>query len=189
MNRVPLVRRIITEHRRIVIGLAVALAINIVAYVFLVMPLQRQVADVAGRDERATRALMGARSDHNQATGTLTGKDRAATELATFYTDVLPADVSSARRLVYLRLHQLAREAGLRYVRGSTATTDERSSTLVRLKSQMELVGPYASVRSFIHQLDAAPEFVVIDNIQLTEDDEGSDLRVQLDLSTYYRKP
>ena len=189
MNRMPLVRRVITEHRRVVIGLAVALVVNILAYVFLVVPLSRQVADVAGRDDRAARALLTARQEHNQATGTLTGKDRASTELATFYKDVLPSDVSSARRLVYLRLHQLAREAGLRYVRGTNETVEERISTLTRLKTEMELAGSYASVRTFIHQLETAPEFVVIDNIELTEDDAGSELKVKLDLSTYYRKP
>jgi Tfp pilus assembly protein PilO len=189
MTRGPLVRRVITEHRRAVIALAVALVLNLLGYMFLVMPLSRQVADVAGRDERAARALLNARMDHNQATGTLTGKDRASTELATFYKDVLPSDVASARRLVYLRLHQLAREAGLRYVRGTNETAEERSSTLVRLKSEIELAGSYASMRTFIHRLETAPEFVVIDNIELTEDDAGSDLKVKLNLSTYYRKP
>ena len=82
MTRGPLVRRVITEHRRAVIALAVALVLNLLGYIFLVMPLSRQVADVAGRDERAARALLNARMDHNQATGTLTGKDRASTELA-----------------------------------------------------------------------------------------------------------
>lgn len=189
MTRMPLVRRVATEHRKVVIGLAVALVVNILAYVFVVLPLSRQVADVAGRDERAARALLNAKTEHNQATGTLTGKDRASTELTTFYKDVLPSDVASARRLVYLRLHQLAREAGLQYVRGTNETVEERSSTLTRLKTEMELAGSYAGVRTFIHQLETAPEFVVIDNIELTEDDAGSELKVKLNLSTYFRKP
>src|SRR3954470_9889553 len=149
MTRVPLLRRVITEHRRTVITLAAVFVANILAYVFLVMPLSRQVADVAGRDERAARALLNARREHDQAAGTLTGKDRASTELTTFYKDVLPSDVSDARRLVYLRLHQLAREAGLKYVRGSNDTVAERSSTLTRLKTEMELAGSYASMRTF----------------------------------------
>jgi len=189
MTRGPLVRRVITEHRRIVIGLVVALIANILAYIFVVVPLSRQVADVAGREERAARELLNARQEHNQASGTLTGKDRASTELTTFYTNVLPSDISSARRLVYLRLHQLARDAGLHYVRGANETVEERTSTLVRFKTEVELAGSYSGMRAFIHQLETAPEFVVIDNIELTEDDAGNDLKVKLNLSTYYRKP
>ena len=183
----PLVRRVLNEHRRSVVPLLVALVINVLGYAFIVYPLSRQVADVAGRDERAARALDAARQEHAQASGTLTGKDRAATELTTFYRSVLPSDVSSARRLVYLRLHQLAREAGMRYSRMANEIVEERTSTLTRLKTEMELAGPYSSMRAFVHQLETAPEFVVIDNVELTEDDQGGELKVKLQLSTYFR--
>jgi hypothetical protein len=45
-------------------------------------------------------------------------------------------------------------------------------------------------MRDFIYQLETAPEFVVIDNVQLAEgaDRDGS-LVVTLDLSTYFRNP
>jgi Tfp pilus assembly protein PilO len=183
----PLLRRVLNEHRRTLVPLLVALVLNVLAYAFIVYPLSRQVADVAGRDERAAQNLRSARQEHAQAAGTLTGKDRAATELATFYKDVLPSDVSSARRLVYLRLHQLARDAGLRYSRMANEIVEERTSTLTRLKTEMELAGSYASVRTFIHRLETSPEFVVIDNVELTEDDQGSELKVKLQLSTYFR--
>jgi hypothetical protein len=43
-------------------------------------------------------------------------------------------------------------------------------------------------MRDFIYQLEAAPEFVVIDNVLLAEGSEGTgSLVVTLDLSTYYR--
>jgi len=187
MSKMPLVRRILTEHRRAVVALVAALIANVLAYAFLVAPLARQVADVAGRDDRAARALRMAKTDHDQAVGALTGKDRAATELATFYKTVLPLDVSSARRLVYLRLHQLARETGLTYSRGTNDVAERRSSNLTRLRTELELEGSYSSVRTFIHQLETAPEFVVIDNVELTGDDAGMALRVKLELSTYFR--
>jgi len=184
---VPLLRRVLNERRRTVIVVAIALLVNVLAYIFVVAPLSRQVANVAERDGRAARELKAARQEHDQASGTLTGKDRATTELATFYTSVLPTDVSSARRLVYLRLHQLARDAGMKYVRGTNETVEERTSTLTRLKTEIELAGSYSSMRTFIHQLETAPEFVVIDNVELTEDDAGNELKVKLELSTYYR--
>ena len=188
MHGMPLVRRVLKEHRRVVVPLLIALVVNVLAYAFIVYPLSRQVADVAGRDERAARDLQTAQQEHAQAAGTLTGKDRAATELTTFYRSVLPADVSSARRMVYLRLHQLARESGMRYTRMANEIREERTtSTLTRLKTEMELAGSYSSVRTFVHQLETAPEFVVIDNVELTEDDQGGELKVKLELSTYFR--
>ena len=187
MHGMPLVRRVLKEHRRSVVPLVVALILNVLAYAFIVYPLSRQVADVAGRDERAAGALASAKEEHAQAAGTLTGKDRAATELATFYQSVLPSNVSSARRLVYLRLHQLARDAGMRYSSMANEIVEERTSTLTRLKTEMELAGAYASMRAFIHRLETSPEFVVIDNVELSEDDEGGELRVRLELSTYFR--
>jgi Tfp pilus assembly protein PilO len=187
MHGMPLVRRVLNEHRRTVVPLLVALVINVLAYAFIVYPLSRQVADVAGRDERAARALAAAKQEQAQAAGTLTGKDRAATELTTFYQSVLPANVSSARRLVYLRLHQLAREAGMNFSRMANEIVEERTSTLSHLKTEMELAGSYSSMRAFVHRLETAPEFVVIDNVELTEDDQGGELKVKLELSTYFR--
>jgi Tfp pilus assembly protein PilO len=51
----------------------------------------------------------------------------------------------------------------------------------------MELTGSYAAMRNFVRGLETAPEFVVIDNLELTEGDAGGDLRVRIDLSTYFR--
>jgi Tfp pilus assembly protein PilO len=185
---VALVRRAVAEHRRLAVGLAVMLAINVLLYVVVVYPLSQRVANVAQRDQSAAQALSEARQEHAQASGTLTGKSRAAAALATFYTDVLPQDLAGARRLTYLRLARLARESNLDYERASYAPVVEQGSTLTRLQIQMVLSGSYADMRTFIYQLETAPEFVVIDNVQLAQGADGSgELVVTLDLSTYYR--
>jgi hypothetical protein len=187
-GEMPLARRVLTEHRATVLPLVGALILNVLVYAFGVYPLSRQVADVAGRDARAAAALRAARADHDQAAGTLTGKDRAATQLTTFYKSVLPADQSSARRLVFLPSFEIARQSGLKVVRSSSEVTSERNSTLGRLKFEMELTGSYTAMRTFVHQLEVAPEFVVIDNVELTEDDAaGGELKVKIELSTYFR--
>ena len=51
----------------------------------------------------------------------------------------------------------------------------------------MVLSGTYADMRDFMYQLETAPEFVVIDNVQLAGGDGDGSLVVTLDLSTYYR--
>jgi Tfp pilus assembly protein PilO len=185
----PLARRMVAEHRRIVVPLLVALVVNVLVYALFVYPLSQRVANVEQRNEAAGKALMAAQADFAQANGTLTGKDRASTELATFYKDVLPPDLSGARRLTQLRLRQLARESDLRFDRDRYEEVEVRDSTLRRLRITMILNGDYADVRTFIHQLEASPEFVVIDNIELAEggQDPGADQVVTLEMSTYFR--
>jgi hypothetical protein len=54
----------------------------------------------------------------------------------------------------------------------------------------MDLAGTYSDLRSFIHELESWREFVVIDNIRLSEEDEETGLlELQLDYSTYYKAP
>ena len=180
-------QRMMREHRRIVLPLSIALGLNVVVYAAIVYPLAQRVANIEQRDRTAEEQLLAAQREHAQATGTLTGKDRAAAELATFYKDVLPQDLSGARRLTHLRLAQLARESNLKFVRATFAPVLERNRTLTQLKIEMVLAGDYPDMRAFIHQLETAPEFVVIDNVELGQGADGGALAVTLHLSTYYR--
>ena len=185
----PLVARIVREHQRVLTILGVGLVLNVLTYAFGVYPLSQRVANVEQRNAAALQTLEAARKDHGSATGTLAGKDRATTELATFYTSVLPRDLASARRLTHLRIAQMAREFGLAYGR-STSDPDSplKDSTLTRLNTQVSLTGSYAEIRRFIHALETAPEFVVIDNVQLAESrDSGDGVQLTLALSTFFR--
>jgi Tfp pilus assembly protein PilO len=184
-----LVRRAASEHRRLLIALVVAVVVNVILYVAVVSPLADRVANVAESERTAEQALTQARTQHAEASGILTGKSSASAELTTFYTEVLPRDLAGARRLTYLRLAQLAREADLDYRRATYAPVAESGSTLTRLQIQLILEGTYADMRAFIYQLETSPEFVVIDNLQLAEGaaDENGSLVVTVDLSTYFR--
>ena len=55
------------------------------------------------------------------------------------------------------------------------------------IREGVELTGSYNSMRSFIHAIETAPQFVVIENISLAEGTGEGSLRLALDLSTYYR--
>ena len=182
-----LFQRVIREHRRIVLPLAIALAVNVIVYGAVVYPLSQRVANIEQRDRTAEAQLLAAQRDHAQATGTLTGKDRAAAELTTFYKDVLPSDLAGARRLTHLRLAQLARESNLKFLNATFEPLEPRGRTLTQLKIQMALAGSYSDMRAFIHELESSPEFVVIDNIELGQGADGGPLGVTLHLSTYYR--
>jgi Tfp pilus assembly protein PilO len=182
-------RRVLREHRRLVLPLGIALVINVIIYAFLVYPLSQRVANIAERDAAAERTLLAARKEHAGATGTLTGKDRAKEELARFYKEVLPQDLPAARRLTLTRVPDIARRHNVDFFSTTVATPSKaRESTLWRYTSNVELAGRYRDIRSFIHELETAPEFVVIDDVSLSsDDDEGGFLQLTLQLSTYYQ--
>ena len=183
-----LARRVFAENRKPIIWLAAALLINVLVYAFGVYPLAQRVANVSERNDKAARELAAARIENQQASGALTGKDQAVTKLGKFYTEVLPRDLASARQLTHLRLAQLARMHNLRYARAQSEPVLAKDSKLTQLKTELNLAGSYASVRAFLHSLETAPQFVVIDNVALGESQESDD-RVDLTLavSTYYR--
>jgi Tfp pilus assembly protein PilO len=183
-----LLKRIALEQRRVLVPLLVVFVVAVLAYAFGVYPLSQRVANIEQSSRQAQNDLVAARREFDQANGTLTGKDRAAQELRTFYASVLPRGLTGARRLTTLRLQQLARDADLDL--GQLSASDEgpnADSTLRRLGLQMDLAGSYANMRGFIHQLEIAPEFVIIDNVSIAEGADEGTLVVNMELSTYYR--
>lgn len=183
-----LLRRVAAEHRRVLLPLGVALVVNVLVYAFAVYPLSQRVANIEQSSRAAQNELRTAKGEYDRANGTLTGKDKAARELTTFYTEVLPNGFTAARRLTTLKLTQLAENADLDWSRLSVSPTEARESTLKQHKIQMDLAGSYANIRAFIHELEVSPDFVVIDNLSLNEGaDDGGTLVVNLQLSTYYR--
>jgi hypothetical protein len=182
-----LARRVFAENRKPIIWLAAGLVINVLVYAFGVYPLSQRVANVAERNATAARALTAARLEHQQASGALTGKDQAVAKLAKFYTEVLPPTLASARQLTHLRLAQMARMHDLRYGRAQSEPIPTKDSKLTQLKVELSLGGSYAGVRAFLHDLETAPQFVVIDNVVLAESESDDRVELTLALSTYYR--
>jgi len=182
------IQRVIAEHRRVVYALIAGVVINFLVFGFFVYPLQRDVANVEQRTRAAEEALAAAQADYARANGTLTGKDRALKELDTFYGSVLAQDLTGARRLTFARLAQLAAKSQLDFERRKYEPVVERGSNLTRLKVTMDLAGSYEDIRDFIHEIESSPEFVVIDDVGLTEGVQNGDaLRLSLQLSTYFR--
>lgn len=188
MNSRAVIERLVREHRQRLLVLLVLLALNVVAGAFVVRPLGERVANVEQRGRAADATLAAARQEHAQATSALTGKDRAGNELTLFYRDVLPANLTAARKLTYPRLEQMATKAGLAVRNYRFETIAVKDSVLTRAKVEMALTGTYEAMRSFVHAIESAPEFVVIDDIGLAEGaDAARDLSLALELSTYFR--
>jgi len=51
----------------------------------------------------------------------------------------------------------------------------------------MVLSGEWESIRQFIYDVESASEFVIIDDVTLSQNDPGKPLTLTLELSTYYR--
>ena len=51
----------------------------------------------------------------------------------------------------------------------------------------MVLSGEWESIRQFIYDVESASEFVIIDDVTLSQNDPGKPLTLTLELSTYFR--
>ena len=179
------VGRVFQEKRALIWPIAIALVINLAVYAMVVYPLAQKVAN---GEQASAAALAAARRDDAAARSTVAGKGQADIELQKFYGDVLPPDVSGARRITFRRIEQMARKAGLRLERETSSPQPQRESRLVKFTYTAVLSGDYRNIRRFIHDLETAPEFLVLENVQVSQGDlETRSLNVTVQIATYYR--
>jgi hypothetical protein len=189
LTRVVL-QRILQEHRRVLTMLALALLGNVLLYVGAVRPLAARSANASARATAAATARAAAEEELERARALVTGKARADEELATFYNNVLPSDLSAARRLTYASLPELANRTRVTYVRRSFETKEvESDSRLGQLSIRVVLQGNWENIREFIYRLETAPQFVIIDDVAIVEAQPGEPLTLTLSLSTYFHLP
>jgi type IV pilus assembly protein PilO len=180
--------RVFQEKRALIWPIAIGLLINVAVYAIVVYPLSKKVAGGEQAAEASSATLGAARRDYAAARATVAGKGQADLELEKFYTDVLPPDVSGARRITFLRIEQLANEAGLRLERETSIPQQQRESNLAKFTYTATLSGEYRNIRRFIHDLETAPEFLVLENVQLSQNNtESRNLNVTVQIATYYR--
>lgn len=179
--------RVAREHRAALVPLGLVLAVNVAVLVALVLPLSRRVSSNESRAEAATRQQAIAAAEFKQAEAMRDGKAKASTDLETFYTKVLPTSVATARRMTHVKFQQRAREHNVQFQRGATTEEQGRGSALRRLTVAMTLSGEYDDIRAFLYELETSEDFVIIDNVVLTEGgDTDEPLSVALEVSTYF---
>lgn len=182
-------RRILSEKRRLIWPLALVLVANIAVFAMVVYPLSQKVAMGQQEADAATVALTNARRDYANARATVTGKSQADDELKKFYGDVLPPDLSGARRVSDLPIEQLAAESNLRLETRRFEVMPVRESNLSRFEQTAVLTGEYGDIRRFIHQLETRPEFVIVENVDLSQNvnQASRGITVTLQIATYFR--
>ena len=182
------VSRVIADHRRWLIPAAIVLAIDVIVLVAVVLPLRQSVESGSSRAEASARALQAAIADLKEAEATRDGQTQASADLVRFYADVLPADISAARRITHVKFAKLALSHDVTFLSGGTTPEELRDSSLERLHVNYSLSGDWDDIRQLIYELETGPDFIVIDNVQLTEGSQANaPLSLTLDLSTYYR--
>ena len=182
-----LLKRVLIEKRFVVTLVLIAIVLNVGLHSLVVYPWSIKVAKA---EERTTRALanLGVAAETLDAAQTkMQAKLEADADLQSFYSDVLPQKLSGAREITYLRLAALASETHLRMERRSTTPGQEADSRLASLRTTMLLQGEYADIRRFIYELEIAPEFILIEDVALSQGTSAdSALVLTLGLSTYY---
>ena len=182
------IRRVIAEKRIAALLVALGLIIDAGLHALVVYPEFVQVEDAGLRASAAAAGLEAARRRFETARLAAGGRARADAELLAFHEEILPRDLAGARALTFARLAALASEHGLLMERRASATDREEESVLARLRVSMLLSGAYGNIRRFIHALETAPEFLIIEEIVLSRGDETEAGEVlNLVLSTYYR--
>ena len=182
-------KRVLSEKRRLIWPLVIVLLANVAVYALVAYPLSQKVAMGEQEAAAAAASLKAAKTDYAHARATVTGKSQADDELAKFYDDVLPADLSSARRMLFLPLEQLAEQTNLRGTRATQEPTAVRDSALYKLTGTAVLTGEYRNIRQYIHKLETMPEFIVLENVSLaqSEQEQSRGITVTVQVATYYR--
>ena len=181
-------RRVLREKRALIWPIAIALILNVALYAIVVYPLSKKVAGGEQAAAASTVALLSAKRDFDAAKATIAGKAQADVELQKFYGEVLPPDMSGARRITFLRIEQLATQNDLRLERETSNARPQQDSDLVKYTYTAALSGEYRNIRRFIHSLETAPEFLVLEKVELTQNESANKaLNVAVQIATYYR--
>ena len=181
-------QRIFQEKRRLIYPLVVVLIVNVAIFAAVVYPLSLKVAAADRTAQTASIAAMSARREFDTAKNTVTGKAAADAELKKFYGEVLPPDQSAARRITSLQIAQLAKKTNVNDERATSEVTQERDSSLGKLSTEITLSGQYRDIRRFIYELEAAPEFLILETVSLSQgSDASSGLNVTVKVATYYQ--
>jgi hypothetical protein len=169
--------------------LAIGLIGNLVAYVALVQPRGIRAAGVAGRAAAAAKSHTAAVRDEELARALVKGSSQADDELEAFYGRMLPASRDEARRMLDKNLPNMADETDVRWLRRTSEIADVGDDgRLGQVTINMVLQGEYDDLRDFLCAVERAPEFIVLDDVMLSEGQANEPLTLAVRLSTFFRK-
>jgi len=88
-----------------------------------------------------------------------------------------------------LELQELADHAGLDLARISYRHEQDSDNQLLRYQLSFTLAGSYRDVKQFVHALEQSPRLFILQQVGLqgVEQEGWTDVRLQLDLETFFR--
>ncbi len=182
-----LLKRVFIEKRWPITLVAMSVAIDIVLYTLVVLPWSVALTNARQRAAGAVSALTAAQQALAVTQSTVNGKLEADRELQTFYSEILPTDLSDARGITFARLEQAAAQNNLVMERRSSSTEHEVGRRLARLQMTMFLKGDYRDMRGFLAELEESDDFIVIEEISLSQDNASENTEaLTLGLATYF---
>ena len=182
-----LLKRILQEKRTLVTIVAVILALDL-GLSLLVYQWSNKVSQTETRAISAEGLLVQANTSYDAISETIDNKAIADSNLQRFYADVLPVGLANARIISSQFLVKLVEDTNLVLERETNAVDKESGSRLARLRTTMVLAGEYEDIRQFIFELETAVEFILIEEVILSQGDESdAELVLRLGIATYYR--
>ena len=101
-------------------------------------------------------------------------------------------ETNTTQVLTQLWLTQVARQHGVAFQQGTHKYDEVRDSRLVKVTSEATLTGTYHDIRRFLFAVEAAPEFVVIEQVQLGDSGDSAqqnprgELKIGIKAATYF---
>lgn len=181
-------RRVLAEKRIAVMVAGIVVLADALLYGLAVQPARAGVVRARQRAAQAVEDHAAREADLSAARARLAGVSRAGDQLRQFHAEVLPHDMAQARSLTYPQLAGLAARYGLRLERRTADHDWDGDTRLGRLRTTLQLAGPYGDIRRFIEAIETAQNFLIIDEIALSrrETERSGELVVTLGASTYF---
>ena len=168
---------------------APAVALALVAVGFFLF----QTSDSVGRKATLATSIaeLEAEVEKLRTIGGLVESDRQEVEeLQTTFqhiNDEVFGDLDQRLTRILRAVGAASRDAGLLVGAYSYSAKDEKRLGYVRFGVSFQVVGEYAQIRSMLASLRASPEFLIVDGLSLTKDDDlaSRTLAIGVRISTY----
>ncbi len=170
------------QKRRALWGLClVLLALNAGLYVFFIRGQQQQVRDLQVRYSRQRAELL-------QFSGTTGGSGPYAKQVAVLeaFQNQLPQKVAFTEKAA--EIDELLKKNGLQVEKMSFAPSEAKELRLWRYATSLAVKGPYASLKSFLADLQNSPSLFAIEKLSFENDPKNNEpLEMTLNISTFFR--
>jgi hypothetical protein len=155
------------------------LLLNAVAFAAFTWPALTRARRAEGRSSDVAVQRAGLESLWSQLVARRDLVEQNRKDIETLKTDYLKfraSDLFAAQR----DIEKLATDAGLRPRRSTYAIEKVKGTDLVRCTVNLPLDGSYSNLTEFLTRVETAKRFIVVDEMQLSQDEQGAKMNLRL---------